>query len=128
MDQLQSRVQRCVEAGIRAYIGLLCSGEQERSRRIFHDTMQLSCLSSGGPSAPVHLSGNGGGAGTLTHCLMGFSLQSLLTTLLVLRATAWWARVPELSRLLRACDALAACLQHSAPERAGQATPVLARV
>ena len=104
MEQLRYCVDRCVEVGIRAYIGLLCCGEVERSRRVFHDAMQLSSLARGGPSAPV--TGGTGPLGSLSRCLAYFTVRSLLASLLVLRTTVYWQRVPELRELQEVCGRL----------------------
>lgn len=111
--EMQSCVEHVVHSGIRAYIGLLCCGEQSRSRRVFSDTMQISSLAAGGPSArvPVALSGAPtAGAATLAHCLISFTLRSLLASLLVLRTTVYWSRVPALEELQEACVSLNRCL------------------
>jgi hypothetical protein len=125
MDDVHECVERVVSAGVKAYIGLLCCGEKERSRRVFSDTMQISSLASGGPSArlPVSLAAepNGraeGGADSLARVLIFFTLRSLLASLLVLRVTAYWARVPALQDLQEACSLLNRCLGEGIAEAA----------
>lgn len=111
MEELQEHVDRLVTAGIRAYIGLLCCGEQVRSRRVLDDTMQISSIVAGGPSARFGLGGRpitareaaATAANSLTRCLIYFSMRSLLASLLVLRATVYWERVPALRELQESC-------------------------
>ena len=137
MDKLQECVDRLVSSGIQSYIGLLCCGERVRSRRVLSDTMQISSIAAGGPSALVALSGGdegaerpiapgptvpgpaapgptaGGGAEPVSfvRCVAFFTLRSLLASLLVLRATAYWARVPALGELQQACAQFSRCLE-----------------
>ena len=137
MDKLQECVERLVSSGIQSYIGLLCCGERVRSRRVLSDTMQISSIAAGGPSALVALSGGdegaerpiapgptvpgpaapgptaGGGAEPVSfvRCVAFFTLRSLLASLLVLRATAYWARVPALGELQQACAQFNRCLE-----------------
>lgn len=144
MDELRTSLERVVSAGIRAYIALLCAGEKERSRRMLHDTMQLSSLGAGGPSQRVRVSLFAGGevakreeggetrvnarserggsrptsASSLARVLAFYTLRSLLASLLVLRASAYWWRVPELAELQTACAAFNRCLAEEAPEPA----------
>ncbi len=142
MDKLQECVDRLVSSGIQSYIGLLCCGERVRSRRVLSDTMQISSIAAGGPSALSCLSGGDGSAGRTTvpgpaapgttaegpaapgttagggaepvsfvRCVAFFTLRSLLASLLVLRATAYWARVPALGELQQACAQFSRCLE-----------------
>lgn len=115
--ELQSCVDAVVHAGIQSYIGLLCCGERARSRRLFADTMQISSLAAGGPS--TRLPGARDGAASLGGVLLFFTLRSLLSSLLVLRATAYWARVPSLVELQEACIALNRCLGTTVPRAVG---------
>lgn len=121
MKELRTRIDHVVRAGIQAYIGLLCAGEQVRSRRLFTDVLQISSFASGGPSArlPVSLeweaesvadavaetSGEEGRI-RLARCLIYYTLRSVLASLLVLRATVYWQRVPALVELQIACARL----------------------
>jgi len=84
--ELQSCIDAVVHTGIQAYIGLLCCGEQARSRRLFADTLQISSLAAGGPSA--RLPETREGAASFGGVLIFFTLRSLLSSFLVLRATA----------------------------------------
>ncbi len=121
--ELQSCIDAVVHTGIQAYIGLLCCGERARSRRLFADTMQISSLAAGGPSA--RLPGAHSAAASLGGVMIFFTLRSLLSSLLVLRATAYWSRVPSLVELQEACIALSRCLGTTVPRaigsRAGEA-------
>lgn len=118
MDQLHDCVEQVVEAGVRAYVGLLCCGEKVRSRRVLTDTMQISSLASGGPSSTlppsrVHAASVSlakPGCAPLARVLVYYAVRSLLASLLVLRATAYWARVPALGELQDACALLSRCL------------------
>ena len=121
MDEIRRCTEHVVTAGIRAYIGLLCCGEKERSRRVLSDTMQISSIVSGGPSARFPLAPGGvatGGSQTLARVLIFFTLRSLLASLLVLRATAYWNRVPALRDLQEACALLNRCLGEGIAEAA----------
>jgi hypothetical protein len=106
MEQLQTCVDRLVSAGIQSYIGLLCCGEQERSRDLLRDVLQLSGLSQGGPSSKV-----GGGPGGMCSMLMYFTIRGVLASLLVLRATVYWAKIPDLEQLHRCSRRLADVLE-----------------
>ncbi|MFW5689853.1 MAG: hypothetical protein ACOC1U_09795, partial [Spirochaetota bacterium] len=75
-------------------------------KRVLTDTMQISSLASGGPSATVA----GSERVFVARCLLFFTLRSLFASLLALRATAYWARVPELAELREACSLLDRCL------------------
>lgn len=132
MDEIRRCADQVVTAGIRAYIGLLACGEKERSRRLLNDTMQISSIASGGPSAripvslgpgeepsrPVGGASTAGGSAALARVLVFFTLRSLLASLLVLRATAYWCRVPELRELQEACALLNRCLGEGIAEAA----------
>ena len=84
--------------------------------------MQLSSLGAGGPSQRVRVSLFAGEAGSGTaresevagssraRVLAFFTLRSLLASLLVLRASAYWRRVPELAELQEACARFNRCL------------------
>jgi hypothetical protein len=110
MDQLLDCADRLVASGIRAYTGLVSCGERDRSRRMLSDTMQISSLSSGGPSTVSALApADGHGPGTAfaaVRCMVFFTLRSLLASLLALRATAYWTRVPALEELQLDCALL----------------------
>lgn len=127
MDEIRRCADQVVTAGIRAYIGLLSCGEKERSRRLLNDTMQISSIASGGPSARIPVSlGPGevpprpaaGESTALARVLVFFTLRSLLASLLVLRATAYWSRVPALRELQDACALLNRCLGEGIAEAA----------
>ena len=112
MELLGIAIENLVSAGIRSYIDLLGHGERTRSRRLFSDTLQLSALISGGPSArisPVLVAET-----TIVHpmrsCLILLTLRSILATLLVLKATAYWRRVPALEELQTSCVKVAECV------------------
>ena len=117
MERLQECVDRVVSSGIRAYTGLLCCGERNRARRVLTDTMQISSLVWGGPSALVAVAtadeAGRDGAVSYVRCMAFFTLRSLLASLLVLRATAYWARVPALEELQHDCALLNRCLAGS---------------
>ncbi|TVQ26789.1 MAG: hypothetical protein EA382_04800 [Spirochaetaceae bacterium] len=113
MDGLVVSVEAVVSTAIRAYIGLLCCGERERSRRLLSDALELSLLNGGGPSARVP---GGAGSGALARCLVYYTLRSLLASLLVLRATVYWQRVPELEALKEACARLTAEIDGEPPD------------
>ena len=110
--ELKRCVDDVVRSGIQAYIGLLCYGEQARSRRVLTDTMQISSLASGGPSARFPVANGIAETNTvsLARCLTYFTLRSLLASLLVLRTTDYWSKVPALEELHRACAELGRCL------------------
>lgn len=130
MEDLQESVDRLVTAGIRAYIGLLCCGERVRSRRVLNDTMQISSVVSGGPSARFPLThrsfplrkATALAASSLTRCLIYFSMRSLLASILVLRATIYWDRVPALRELQESCASLNECLGSALPDDGGSVT------
>lgn len=109
MEQLQECVDRLVSAGIQSYIGLLCCGEQKRSKSLLHDILQVSGLSNGGPSAKV-----GDGTRGVSYMLMYFTLRGVLASLLVLRATAYWKKVPDLEQLQMCSRRLADALEEQA--------------
>ncbi len=126
MDQLQDCIDHLVSSGIRSYIGLLCCGERVRSRRVLSDTMQISSIAAGGPSALLGVSAGAAGATnreeggraapgneaiSFVRCVAFFTLRSLLASLLVLRATAYWTRVPALGELQQACARFNRCLE-----------------
>ncbi len=111
MEELQRRIDRVVRAGIQAYIGLLCAGEKERSRRIFSDVLQISSFLAGGPSTrlPISLSAPNAvetGQAALARCMIFYTLRSVLASLLVLRVTAYWSKVPALVDLHQECGRL----------------------
>ena len=122
MDRLQECVDRVVSSGMQAYIGLLSCGERNRARRVLTDTLQISSLMWGGPSALIATANAtaaaaatttaGGREGTIrsVRCIAFFTLRSLLASLLVLRATACWTRVPALEELQHDCALLNRCL------------------
>lgn len=85
-------VDSCVSAGIRSYVGLICCGELQRSRLLLSDSLRLSAIASGGPSAL----GQGRSLSLLT-------IRNILATLLVLRATAYWRKVAALRELQDRC-------------------------
>lgn len=118
MEELHRCVEGVVTAGIRAYIGLLACGEKERSRRVLSDTMQISSIASGGPSARIQACAASAGSAALARLLIFFTLRSLLASLLVLRATAYWSRVPALADLQEACGLLNRCLGEGIAEAA----------
>ena len=122
MDQLLDCADRLVSSGFRAYVGLLSCGEQERSRRVLADTMQISSLIWGGPSALATIGAVDGNERDPTissvRCMAFFTLRSLLASLLVLRATAYWTRVPALEELQHRCAVLNRCL--AVPELEGR--------
>ena len=107
MDVLHECIDGVVSTGIRSYVGLLCNGELVRSRRLFADTMQLSSLAAGwsGPCTAVAEDGAYGGTPSL-QCRTLAALRGLLASLLLLRPTVYWARVPELRELLQQCARL----------------------
>lgn len=110
MDQLRIAVDDVVSAGIRAYIGLLGRGEKTRSRLIFSDALQLSAVVAGGPSSrisPVFTAGNR--APSMVACAGLLTLRSLLASLLVLKTTGFWSRVPALAELQDCCLRVATC-------------------
>jgi hypothetical protein len=109
MEQLQTCVDRLVSAGIQSYIGLLCLGEQRRSKALLHDVLQLSGLAHGGPSAKV-----GGGAYGVSYMLMYFTIRGVLASLLVLRATVYWSKIPDLEQLQRCSRRVADVLENEA--------------
>ena len=135
MDELRTSLEHVVSAGIRAYIGLLCAGEQERSRRVLSDTMELSSLGAGGPSQRVRVSlfehgeptseedgdatttATATAGSSLARVLAFYTLRSLLASLLVLRASAYWRRVPELTELQAACATFNRCLGNGPHDR-----------
>lgn len=126
MEQIHTCVDTLVSAGIQSYIGLLCCGEQKRSKALLHDILQLSGLSHGGPSAKV-----GGGTHGVSYMLMYFTVRGVLATLLVLRATVYWTRVPDLEYLHRCSRRVADVLEEHArvgPEALGSGAVCLSEV
>ncbi len=121
MDQLRTVVEELVGAGIRSYIGLLGLGEQVRSRRLFSDALELSAIVAGGPSARVKpmrgalIRGEGvsydSSGGPLMSCLVLLTVRSMLSTLLVLKTTVYWRKLPQLDELLQRCLRAAACVE-----------------
>ena len=112
MELLGVAIENLVSAGIRSYIDLLGYGERTRSRRLFSDTLQLSALISGGPSARISpiLVAETTSAHPMRSCLILLTLRSILATLLVLKATAYWRRVPALEELQTSCVKVATCV------------------
>lgn len=112
MELLGVAVENLVSAGIRSYIDLLGHGERTRSRRLFSDTLQLSALISGGPSARISpmLVAETTSAHPMRSCLILLTLRSILATLLVLKASAYWRRVPALEELQTSCVKVADCV------------------
>ena len=112
MNRFLSLCEKCVSTGVRAYIELLAYGELSRSRLLLNDVLTISTTLSGGPSARVGPRSIGDAGGTRTQsdslrlsdraCLAvtESTARSLLATLLVLRTTAYWSRVPALQTLL----------------------------
>ena len=113
MELLGVAIEELVSAGIRSYIDLLGYGERTRSRRLFSDTLQLSALMSGGPSARISpmLVAETTNAHPMRSCLILLALRSILATLLVLKATAYWRRVPALEELQTSCVKVADCVE-----------------
>jgi hypothetical protein len=96
-----------VSTGIRVYIGLIGCGEKVRSTRIFKDVLELSAMAAGGPSRLVELGTSGGTVtGPRHNGVVMATMQSLLSSVLVLRLTGYWQRIPELGELVRKCDAV----------------------
>lgn len=129
MDCVQESIEKLVSAGIRSYIGLLGCGERERSRRLFKDTLEISALVAGGPSArlspllatvrpgsPGPAAGHGG-AQSAALCMVLLTLRSILATLLVLKASPYWRRVPVLDELQDHCAAVADLLDRDPPPK-----------
>ncbi len=116
MELLRTAIEELVSAGIRSYIDLLGHGERTRSRRLFSDSLQLSALISGGPSArisPMLVVGpelSPPNDHPMRSCLILLSLRSILATLLVLKATAYWRRIPALEELQASCVRVADCV------------------
>ena len=103
MSYLSELGETCVAAGIRAYIGLLGYGESRRSRMLFRDTLQLSAALAGGPSSKVDAlawPNDTRDPGPLQKSLVNAAVSSMLASLLVLRATVYWQKVPILEALL----------------------------
>jgi hypothetical protein len=101
MDRFISLCETCVSAGIRAYIGLLSYGELQRSRLLLRDILTLSSAFSRGPSVGRN------SPFVATRCIIAHSVaQSMLSSLLVLRVTEYWARIPALGVLLEASSRL----------------------
>jgi hypothetical protein len=105
-------MEELVRVGIRSYIGLLGLGEQERSRRILTDALQVSALVSGGPSARLPGTGDFSAVRPLAGCLVLLTVRSLLATLLVLKTTIFWRKLPQLEELLDCCFRAAACTEN----------------
>ena len=110
MEPLKVVIDELVSAGIRSYVGLLGHGERTRSRRLFKDVLQLSALMSGGPSARISpilvaepLNTEAADDHPMRSCIILLTLRSILATLLVLRTTALWRRLPELDELHSCC-------------------------
>jgi len=122
MEPLRIAIEELVSAGIRSYIDLLGHGERSRSRQLFKDALQLSALMSGGPSArisPVLIAQEPipGNDHPMRSCLILLTLRSILATLLVLKASAYWRRVPVLAELQDRCLQVANCVGDTIPGR-----------
>lgn len=117
MDALRVHVDSLVSVGIRSYIGLLAHGERSRSRCLFNDVLHLSALVSGGPSARISplLISDRPERGAFQQCVILITLRSILATLLVLRTTRYWQRVPELARLHECCVQVAHTFEKPQP-------------
>lgn len=126
MDQLRSAVDELVRAGIRSYIGLLGHGERERSRRLFADALALSALVSGGPSARLPQLVAAEPGGPLHGCMVLVTVRSMLATLLVLKTTAFWRKVPVLEELLHCCVRTSECVGTGEWTSAGRDVPARA--
>ncbi|MBU8913362.1 MAG: hypothetical protein KOO61_05010 [Spirochaetales bacterium] len=113
MEPLRVAIDELVSAGIRSYIGLLGHGERTRSRRLFSDALQLSAMISGGPSArmsPVLVAEAPNGR-PMMACVILLTIRSILATLLVLKTTAHWRRIPALEELQMSCVRVAGCME-----------------
>ena len=115
MERLRIAIEELVSAGIRSYIDLLGHGERARSRQLFKDALQLSALMSGGPSSrisPILIAeaSTPGNDHPMRSCLILLTLRSILATLLVLKASAYWRRVPVLAELQARCLQVANCV------------------
>ena len=110
MNRFLSVCETCVSAGIRAYIELLAFGELRRSRLLLNDVLTLSTAISGGPSARVGRLPDG-----IRRAVAESTARSLLATLLVLRTTGYWTRVPALETLLTSAARLGTLAGHPLP-------------
>ena len=133
MEPLRVAIDELVSAGIRSYIGLLGHGERTRSRRLFSDALQLSAMISGGPSARMSplLVAEAPNDRPMAACLILLTLRSILATLLVLKATAYWQRIPALEELQASCSRVAGCMEEpvlqtpSTERTSGRTAPTL---
>ena len=124
MESLHIAIEELVSAGIRSYIDLLGHGERARSRQLFKDALQLSALMSGGPSSrisPILIAETSapGNERPMRSCLILLTLRSILATLLVLKASAYWRRVPVLTELQARCLQVANSVGHASGRTAG---------
>ncbi len=107
MDTLHECIDGVVSSGIRSYLGLLCNGEIVHSRKLFTDTMELSSLAAEWRDPCVAVAEDGAYGGTHSlPCQTLSALRGVLASLLLLRPTVYWARVPELRELQDQCARL----------------------
>ena len=125
MERLRIAIEELVSAGIRSYIDLLGHGERARSRQLFKDALQLSALMSGGPSSRISPmliteASTPGSDHPMRSCLILLTLRSILATLLVLKASAYWRRVPVLTELQARCLQVANCVGPDVGDTSGR--------
>jgi hypothetical protein len=116
MERFFTCVDRMVAEGVAVYIELLCSGEERRSKQLLRDLMQVSSLAAGGPSsklgsmrsaADTDRVAAGSPERSIAWALIYFTLRSILSSLLVLRASRYWNRIPRLENLQTCCRSVA---------------------
>lgn len=122
MTTTRTKSDECMRIAVQAYVGLLCAGERVLSKELLRTSIDLAaalrrpCVSSAGD--------RGGGRGprialaaqeperddcplSRRRLTLQLALRNLLTTLLLLRVTAYWRRVPLLEQLHLFCIAIA---------------------
>ena len=118
-----------VAEGVAVYIELLCSGEERRSKQLLRDLMQVSSLVAGGPSSRLGLRPEATNVSVDVNCtrersiawaLVYFTLRSILSSLLVLRATSYWNRIPRLANLQACCRSVADLVEDVREGRHGE--------
>ncbi len=111
MAELHDCIDQVVSSGIQSYVGLLCNGELVRSRQLLADTVRLSSLAVGWSERCLVVAESEADDGVLSvRSRTLLALRGLLASLLLLRPTVYWARVPALRELQQQCARLNRCL------------------
>lgn len=132
MTNTETQSESCMAQTIPAYIGLLCAGERVLSKRLLQTAIDLAGAlgeDAAGTDQDGHshdrcgCGGGGTGRGRAPACSgepdgegelllrRDRALQALLASLLVLRVSPYWRRVPELEKLFAWCISASARLE-----------------